>query len=75
MKDEIPTWIFFSVLHTGKNISWNGEKQILAENLTKRLKEKARIHDWPDEVISRVFNVEKADNARGYYLEPHTSKQ
>ena len=38
--------------------------------MTKSLKEKAKMYDWPQEVIDKVFAVNKYDDCNMYGISP-----
>jgi len=73
MKSEelVPTWIFSAFYqHYGKSGKWSEEKSALAQSMTKSLKEKAKMYDWPQEVIDKVFAVNKYDDCNMYGISP-----
>ncbi len=69
--NDIPSWIFFAVDSAlGHPLKWNQDKQKLAQELTKNLKDKAQFYSWPKEVIEHVFKYEPHDSIEGYMQHP-----
>lgn len=67
MKDEIPTWLFFSLYDCralGKN--WNEEKEKLAHHIMASIKRTAEFYHWPEEVLKNAFHFNKHDDCNMY---------